>query len=383
LYGDDPSHENRRAVFSAAPIRIDGRIAGYLYVVMGSERYESVVAAVRGNYSLQLGLISAAGVMSAVFILGVALFFRLTLPLRQLAKRMREWAAAAGVAPDVPAAPDTMDDIALLGNQFERMARRIEHQLQEIKSRDAQRRELIANVSHDLRTPLTSLRGYVETVLMKGDALPAAARREYLEVACRHARQLETRVAALLELSKLESGAIVPNVQPFSLGELLQDVALRFRLRAQQLGVEIVARIDPSAPQVSGDIGLIERILENLLDNALRHTGTGGRVSLEMRHDGGHAVVTVNDTGRGIPMADLPRVFDRFYSSTPRREGAGLGLAIVRRIVELHGESVSLHSTPGIGTSVEFGLPLAGSSAALPAPDQPATAASSGSSLSA
>ncbi len=252
------------------------------------------------------------------------------------------------------------------------MAKRIEQQLQEIKSRDALRRELIANVSHDLRTPLASLHGYVETVLMKGDGLPAATRREYLEVACRYARQLERRIAALFELSKLESGAIVPDFQSFSLGELLQDVALRFRLRAQQLGVEVMTCVDPSAPLVSGDVGLVERILENLFDNSLRHTDTGGRVSLEMRQNGQHMLVTVSDTGSGIATGDLPRVFDRFYHGKARREGTGLGLAIVRRIVELHGESVSLHSTPGIGTSVEFGLPLAttaatGSSVARPA----------------
>ncbi len=369
LYGDDPSRENRREVFSAAPIRIDGRIVGYLYVVLGSQRFESVTAAVRGNYSLQLGLIAAVGALFAAFVLGVALFFRLTLPLRQLARRMGEWAARTGVgSTDAPASSDAGNEIALLRGQFERMADRIEHQLREIQSRDALRRELIANVSHDLRTPLASLHGYVETVLMKGDGLPAATRRQYLEVACRHARHLERRIAALFELSKLEAGAIVPEFEAFSLGELLQDVALRFRLRAQQLGIDVATCVDTSAPLVRGDLGLVERILENLLDNSLRHTAAGGRVSLEMRPDEGRVLVTVNDTGSGVAIDDLPHVFDRFYRGRPQREGTGLGLAIVRRIVELHGESVSLHSTPGIGTSVEFGLPLAVTSASSVVP---------------
>jgi len=170
----------------------------------------------------------------------------------------------------------------------------------------------------------------------------------------------------LFELSKLESGAVVPQREEFSLSELLQDVALRFRLRAQQAGIELRAQFDPAGPRAYGDIALIERVLENLLDNALRHTPTGGRVSLEMLPDGKRVRVAVADTGSGIAVGDLPRVFDRFYRGRGQARGArsGLGLAIVRRIVELHGQTVSLTSTPGVGTCVEFGLPIA------PAPRQ-------------
>ena len=364
VYGDDPARAGRRSVFSVAPVMFEGRVVGYLYVVLGSHRFESVAAAVRGNYSLQLGVIAAGGVLLAAFALGIALFVRLTLPVRRLARQMAEWTAKTGnLAPPSAALSRSGDEIELLQRQFEYMARRIEQQLTEIRSRDAMRRELVANVSHDLRTPLASLRGYVETVLLKGDALPATTRREYLEVACRHARDLERRIAALFELSKLESGALVPNFEAFSLGEMLQDVALRFRLRAHQLGIDLATRIEAEAPKAWGDVALVERIFENLLDNALRHTSSGGRVSLEMRPGERHIRVTVSDTGTGVAIGDLPHVFDRFYhgsgNGNGRREGTGLGLAIVRRIVELHGESVSLSSTPGIGTSVEFGLPIA------------------------
>ncbi len=364
LYGDDPSNLNRREVFSAAPVTLDGRIAGYLYVVLGSERFESVAAAVRGNYSLQLGLIGAAAVLTAAFALGIALFVHLTLPLRRLAQRMAEWTARTdGGSADVIVTGRSENEIALLHAQFERMAGRIERQLLEIQSRDAQRRELIASVSHDLRTPLASLRGYVETALLKVDTMPAATHRQHLEVACRHARILERRIAALFELSRLEAGAVAPHFEAFPLGELLQDVALRFRLRAHQLGIALVCRIDAEAPLVWGDIALVERVLENLLENSLRHTSSGGRVSLEMQAGERHTLVTVSDTGAGVAKEDLPHVFDRFFCGGIRREGTGLGLAIVRRIVELHGESVALRSTPGIGTSVEFGLPIAATAA--------------------
>ena len=362
LYGDDPTDSKRQRVFSVAPVYAGGAPAGYLYVVLGSGRFESVAAAVRGSYTLQTGLTIAAAVLLTMFAVGAGLFHALTLPLRRLAQRMQGWSARAGIARDERAASGaSSNEIAVLDRQFAHMTRQIEQQLHELKAGDALRRELIANVSHDLRTPLASMRGYLETVLLKGARLPEASRRQYLETACQHCGHLEQLIAALFELSKLESGAVVPQREAFALSELLQDVALRFRLRAQQTGVELLTRFDPTGPRAHGDIAHIERVLENLLDNALRHTPAGGRVSLETLPDERRIRVTVADTGSGIAVEDLPRVFDRFYRGGGQARGArsGLGLAIVRRIVELHGQTVSLASTPGVGTCVEFGLPIA------------------------
>lgn len=362
LYGDDPTDANRQRVFSVAPVKVDGASAGYLYVVLGSGRFASTAAAVRGSYTLQVGLTVAAAVLAMMFAAGAGLFRALTTPLRRLAQRMQDWSRQAGIAPADGADGATAgDEIAALERRFTRMARQIEQQLGDLKAADALRRELIANVSHDLRTPLASMRGYVETVLLKGERLPEERRRQYLETVCRHCEHLERLIAALFELSKLEAGAVVPQREEFSPSELLQDVALRFRLRAQQAGIELRTQFDPAAPRAYGDIALIERVLENLLDNALRHTRAGGRVSLEAAAEEKRVRVAVADTGSGIEVEDLPRVFDRFYRGAGQARGArsGLGLAIVRRIVELHGQSVSLTSTPGVGTCVEFGLPIA------------------------
>jgi signal transduction histidine kinase len=362
IFGDDPTDADHQEVFSVAPVLRDGHdLLGYLYVVLAGERFESVVAAVKGSYTLKVGLLIGFAVLIGTIVVGGVLFSVLTLPLRRLTRRMADWSERV-IGPSA-AALDARprDEIAMLAARFETMAARIETQIRELKSADAARRELIANVSHDLRTPLASLRGYLETVLLKEASLPAATRREYLEIACRHGQHLERLIATLFELSKLESGAVVPAFEPFALGELLQDIALRFRLRAQQLGIDIVTDIEPDAPLAQADLALVERVLENLLDNALEHTAQGGRISLEMRANADHLRVAVADTGTGIAPADLPHVFDRHYRGsnrgTPGR--GGLGLAIVRRIVELHGESVVLRSTPGIGTAIEFGLPIA------------------------
>lgn len=362
VYGDDPSDARRRRVFSAAPIMLDGRPIGYLYVVFASERAASVAAAVRSSYSLQTGLFVAVMIVLVTFVVAAILFSRLTLPLRRLQREMAAWDRKTNGEPGDEAGAPGADEIALLQDRFRSMAARIESQLQQLKEQDTKRRDLVASVSHDLRTPLAALRGYLETVLMKEASLPAATRRHYLEVAQRHAQQLERLIAALFELSKLESGAVTPAFEAFALSELLQDIALRFRLRAQQLGVELVTSVDPRAPLAYGDVALIERMLENLLDNALQHTPAGGRIELSLAPDDARLLVAVDDTGMGIEPQDLPHVFDRFYTGTGRQHaGNGLGLAIVRRIAELHGASLALKSTPRIGTRVEFTLPVAAS----------------------
>jgi two-component system, OmpR family, sensor kinase len=360
IYGDDPtSSSDARAVFSAAPVEAASRRLGYLYVVLGGARYESTVAAIRGSYSLKMGLIVTATLLAVTLIIGAGLFGALTLPLRRLAERMRAWSSRMEAEGSQAARPaENPDEIAALSRQFDRMTDRIERPVGEIRASDAQRRDLVAGISHDLRTPLAALHGYLETVLLKGEGLSSSQRRQYLEVALRHSEHLQSLTAALFELSKLEAGAVTPRMESFSLAELMQDVTLRFRLRAQQLGVALSSDVDPHAAQVKGDIALVERIFENLIDNALRHSPEGGTIRLTMKPLPHAMQVEVSDTGRGVSPQDLPHVFERFHRGE-QNSGAGLGLAIVRRIVELHGQTVSMDSAPDQGATVRFALPFA------------------------
>lgn len=362
IYGDDPRDLTRQVVFSVAAVVSHGKQLGYLYVVLGGDHFASVADALRGSYSLKMGAIVLTGVLLVTLIIGASLFAILTLPLRLLARDMHTWSAQVEpIRADMPILESSRDEIAALAQQFAVMSVQIERHIEQIRARDEQRRELIAGISHDLRTPLASLHGYLETVLLKADQLSSATRRQYLETACRHSQQMQRLIAALFELSKFEAGAIVPNQEAFSLAELLQDIALRFRLRAQQLGITLVTQADPEACPVFGDVALVERIFENLLDNALRHTPERGSVTLAMNTLGDRMRICVSDSGRGVAVEDLPHIFDRYYRGHSQRPdgGAGLGLAIVRHIVELHGQTISVHSEPGAGTLVEFSLPLA------------------------
>lgn len=225
----------------------------------------------------------------------------------------------------------------------------------------ALRRDLIANVSHDLRTPLVSLRGYLELLAAKGDDLPAAQRAQYLGIAVRQSERLGTLIDELFELAKLDFKGMTLQRERFALAELAADVVQKFRLEAQGRQVALQLHTPARLGFVEADLGLIERVFENLVGNALRHTPAGGTVELRVVEGGAGLLVEVADSGRGIAAADLPFIFDRHWrgGNGPRGEGAGLGLAITRRILELHGSTIRAESDGCSGSCFGFRLPLA------------------------
>jgi len=231
-----------------------------------------------------------------------------------------------------------------------------------------QRRELLANLSHDLRTPLASMQGYLELLLLRHDQLPPAEARNYLQTASRQCDRLSRLVGDLFELARLEAEDMRPQSEAVALAELVQDMLQKFAALAARRQVKLVSTppADVGGLQVHADIALVERLFDNLLDNALRHTPAGGEVGIRIVADGALVQVCVHDTGVGIAAEDLPGLFERYHRATrvggPDGGGhAGLGLAISRRIAQLHGSSLDIVSTPQRGTSVSFTLPPAGS----------------------
>lgn len=256
------------------------------------------------------------------------------------------------------------DEIERLARTFDAMAERLIAQFDELEKTDRLRRELVANISHDLRTPLTSLRGFLETLSLKQAALGPDERRRFLEGAIRQADRLNQLVADLFELARLDSGTRALEVEPLALAELAQDAVQQFRLLADERGVELETRVPDSPAMVEGDVGLLARVLDNLLDNGLRHTPEGGRVTLRLRETPQWVSVEVSDTGCGIAPDDLPHVFDRFFVSQARvaeDDHAGLGLAISKRVVELHGGTIEVASRLRRGTTFAVTLPARGS----------------------
>lgn len=235
--------------------------------------------------------------------------------------------------------------------------------VQELKTENTYlRRDLVANVSHDLRTPLSALRGHLEVLASRGDTLPAEQRQQYLGVALRQSDHLATLIDELFELAKLDFRGVTLQCEAFSFADLASDVMHKFQLDAQERQVTLVVEAAPGLPWVDADLGLIERVLDNLVGNALRHTPPGGCVSLRAAAESGVVTAQVCDTGCGIAPADLPQIFDRFYRGGNRGDragGAGLGLAITKRILDLHGAHVQVDSSAGAGSCFSFALPMA------------------------
>ncbi|TMH76376.1 MAG: GAF domain-containing protein [Betaproteobacteria bacterium] len=226
------------------------------------------------------------------------------------------------------------------------------------------RRDLIANVSHDLRTPLASMRGYLELLSAKSDSLRPDQRDEYLGIAVRQSEHLATLIDELFELAKLDFKGMTLEREAFSLAELAADVLQKFRLAAESKRIELRLEAVPHPPFVRADLGLIERVLDNLISNAIRQTPPGGQVCVRLHQEGHRHFAQVSDSGPGIPSAELPFIFDRFYRGANGRTGtsggAELGLAITKRILELHETTIEVQSDEKSGTRFTFSLPLQG-----------------------
>jgi two-component system OmpR family sensor kinase len=363
VLGDDPREKSGRKIFAAARIPERGQLEGYLYIILGGEVYDTLIHKLQKSYVLRLGLWGSVASLVVAALAGLIIFAWLTRRLRRLAVAMGEYKEGAEVdSLGLPHYEERGDEIDLLVSTFRQMAERIEAQVKSLKEEDTMRRELVANVSHDLRTPLATLRGYVETLLIKNESLSSKERQNYLDITLRHCRRLSNLVSDLFDLSKLEAKDWNLHAEAFSLGELVQDVVQKFRLQAEKKEIRVHTSMDTGILFVHADIALIERVLENLLENAIRHTPVEGSVGVVLRQEQDGVAVEVSDTGSGIREDELPKIFDRFHqldrSQRDEAGHSGLGLAITKKILELHGSTIRVSSRQGEGTTFTFSLPV-------------------------
>ena len=362
ILGDDPRSSDGRKVFSAAPLRVGGRDVGYVYVVLLGEAHDQLNARGSKHAVLTTALWSIAMVAFLCLVAGLTAFTFITRPLRRLTQSVRGFdinGPPPELLPPPAIAVNSRDEIAVLDGAYRQMVGRIGEQWRALTRQDQERRELIANVSHDLRTPLSSLHGYLETLLLKDATLEPGERRRYLHIAIDQSRKVGELAQSLFELARLEYGFVQPDFESFSMVDLVQDVFQKFELRAESRQVALKATFPPQLPPVRGDFGLIERALSNLLDNALRHTPQGGAIEVTLTSTGNELQVMVTDTGPGIAPELREAVFQRpFVVGGARRDG-GLGLRIVHRILELHERSIELVDSSDPGASFRFSLPIA------------------------
>jgi two-component system, OmpR family, sensor kinase len=361
LLGDNPRSAESASIFSAALLDPAYPDAGYLYVILGGPQYDAAAHRLqskllfRGAFTI-VGIGIAVALAAGFFVL-ITMTRRLRLLVSAIdAFRNSQFRSLASVQ---VGARNEGDELDRLGHAYNAMVTHIQTQMEKIARSDALRRDLIAGVSHDLRTPLASLRGYIETLQIKEDALSPSERREYLQVVSSQSERLHRLVEELFELAKLQDLELRINLEPFSPSELVQDIVQKFSLAAKDKGLELHATFMPNAPLMMGDISLIERLLDNLLENAIRHTAKG-RIEVSVSADAAAITLEVTDTGIGISDDVLPHIFERFYvdkTRGPSSGGTGLGLAIVKRIAELHGGQVSAYSQLAVGTTFHVRLP--------------------------
>ena len=338
-------------------LRAEGRVLAVVGIAPGEGPWTPVFR----EYGPPLGL--AAAVLLVAGAAGMALF--VLRPARRRIRTLQRAAEALGAGTTGIRAPEHGgDEVAALARSFNRMAAELEARVRELKASDRLRRQLLADVSHELMTPLTAMRGYLETLALPGAVPDDETRDRYLRVVTEETSRLESIVGDLLDLARLEGGGSVLHREAVPVDWLFARVAERHEVTIRDRGIQLDRRIAPGAERVDGDARRLEQVLQNLAANAVRHTPSEGRIGLSAEPRGGRVVIRVSDTGTGIAAEHLPFVFDRFYKADASRApsdgmGSGLGLSIVKAIIEGHGGEISVSSAPGAGTAFEIVLDAA------------------------
>lgn len=360
VLGEDPRVGHDRKVFSVSPVMDNGVEAGFVYVILGGAQYAETVSLVETGYQQRVIMAAIALTVLTTLLVGWGAFRILTRRLSRLTASVRRFQIDNDAAPGSDTSDDG-DELEHLSRAFEQMSTRIVSQVERIRESDRLRRELITNVSHDLRTPLAAMQGYLDTLLIKQQDLAVDERQALVETARRHAGRLGDLISDLFELTRLDTGSIRPDFEQFSLAELANDVAQELSFKARSKSIDLIVEPPDGDATVIADIGLIQRVLENLIDNAIKYTPEGGSVTMTLRNSGDDCAIAVADTGTGIEQTHLPHIFDRHYAvardCSPAAESVGLGLAIVKKILDLHESQIVVHSEPSKGTQFHFALP--------------------------
>ncbi len=358
LVGVDPKSPGVKKAFSAAKVFEHGRFRGYIYVILGGQEYENTSQLLFGSYILRLGVRSMIIALITAAIIGFIAIGFIIRNIKKIAGVIREFQKGNLSARIKLKSKGEVQEFA---DSFNDMADTIVANIDEIKRMDRLRRDLVANVSHDLRTPLSIIRGYVETVLIKDESLSGEERKKYLNTILSSTERLLKLVEELFELSKLEAKETLPDMVAFSLAELLQDIHQKNQLIAAANNISLTLDIKDNTPFIFADIGMMEKVFQNLIDNALKFTPAGGCINISVRTAGDRIIAEVSDTGLGIDKEDIPYIFDRYYQTkriSPENSlGTGLGLTIVKKILDIHGVEAEVKSEPVKGTSFILTFP--------------------------
>ncbi|MCW2121186.1 sensor histidine kinase [Flavobacterium sp. 7A] len=357
IKGDDPLNPSTQKVFSAHPLTMNNMLYAYIYVVLNGEKKQATSDTLFASYLWQISYRTMAITLFFTFVIGLLIIRTITKNYSKILlvmQRFREGDLHARI--DL----DSINSEKQLATMFNEMADILTTNIDKLKEVENLRRELIANVSHDLRTPIAIIRGYLETLQMKEDTITVEDRKRYIDIVSQSTVKLEKLVNELFELSKLEANQIRPQKEPFIISELVNDISSKYQIIAIDKKIKIETYLSKELAPVLADISLIERVIQNLLDNALKFTPEGGTISIITEKCLNNTVkITISDTGIGIPEKDRERIFARYYRAnnyTDLKNSTGLGLAIAKKILDLHDSTLELISAEEKGSSFIFKL---------------------------
>ena len=357
IKGDDPINPNTQKVFSASPLTMNNMLYAYIYVVLEGQQQQVASDSVFGSYMLQLSARTMLVTLLFTLVIGLLIIRIITQNYSKILTVMQKFRLG-----DLTARVQLQStgDEKQLGEMFNEMADILTTNIDKLKQVENLRRELIANVSHDLRTPIAIIRGYVETLQMKEETITAEERKSYINTVRESAEKLEKLVNELFELSKLEANQVQAKKEPFIISELVSDISNKYQLIAQTKNIAISTILSKELPPVFADISLIERVMQNLIDNAMKFTPEGGKITIQTAQSSDNNVeITVSDNGIGIPENDREQIFARYYKAnnfTDLKNSTGLGLAIAKKILDLHNSTLDLISVENSGSTFNFKL---------------------------
>ena len=364
ILGDDPRSAQLKKVFSVTPIPSEKNPQGYLYVMLQSEQLTQALSNQARRASFYLGSTAISGSLVIGMLIGLYLFYRIHNRLNRLQKSVSAFVDSdftASISPII-SLPDIQgkDEISVLEKHIGNMADHIQKQWFALKQQDKLRRELVANISHDLRTPLTSIQCFLETLSVKYNNIDDLVKQDYIASALKQTSGLRRLIDSLFELTTLDTMEQKLDLESFPLMELVYDVTGKFELNARQKQIQLKVESETDNPIVFADLSLIERVLDNLISNAIHYSHRHSFITIKIAApENSSLTVNVIDTGQGIPENQAELVFERFYQAhTPERKDghAGLGLCIVKKIIELHHQRVWVESKVNQGAQFNFTL---------------------------
>ncbi|HLI70253.1 MAG TPA: HAMP domain-containing sensor histidine kinase [Ktedonobacteraceae bacterium] len=359
LQGEQNDPNTFSGTYACAPIWYNNQIIGAVFFAQANRYHGFSPGDFLANVDKSL-LITGIGLALAVTAFSLFMSRSLTRPLVSLTRAAEEM-KAGNYAHRVDE-PKSQDELGTLALTFNAMADKIAADVNELRQQEQLRRDLTANIAHDLVTPLTAIQGYSEAIADDVITSPAE-RHEVAQLIAREVQRLRRLVSDMQNMTSLESGRARLEIAPLNLHDLVTETLAVIAPECEQAEIKLRNEIDPAIPPVLADSDRITQVLLNLIDNARRHTPAGGTITLGARIDGPWLVAWVRDTGSGINPQDLPYIFERFYrvdrSRATSSGGSGLGLAIIKAIIVAHGGVTWAQSAPNQGTTIYFALPLA------------------------